>query len=140
MYDMAIPQRSMLLGDLMRRRILVLDGAMGTMIQNPQPDGGRLRRIQYEGCNEQLNLTRPDVVADIHAAYLEAGADLISTNTFGCARVLAEYGLAEGATISPWPPHGSAARPWTVSTRRTGRASPSGRWGREPGRSPSPPT
>ncbi|MGH7317086.1 MAG: homocysteine S-methyltransferase family protein, partial [Candidatus Rokuibacteriota bacterium] len=52
--------------------------------------------FELEGCNEQLNLTRPDVIADIHAAYLEAGADLISTNTFGCAPyVLAEYGLAE---------------------------------------------
>ncbi|HET9854539.1 MAG TPA: homocysteine S-methyltransferase family protein, partial [Methylomirabilota bacterium] len=94
---MAIPQRSMLLGDLMRRRILVLDGAMGTMIQNRSLTAADFGGSKYEGCNEQLNLTRPDVVADIHAAYLEAGADLISTNTFGCAPyVLAEYGLAEG--------------------------------------------
>ena len=82
----------------MTQRILVLDGAMGTMIQaaNLEPDdfGG----ARYEGCNEHLNLTRPDVIRSIHAAYFEAGADLVSTNTFGCAPyVLAEYGLAERA-------------------------------------------
>jgi 5-methyltetrahydrofolate--homocysteine methyltransferase len=93
---MAIPERSVLLGDLMRARILVLDGAMGTMIQNRGLTAADFGGPKHEGCNEQLNLTRPDVIADIHAAYLEAGADLISTNTFGCAPyVLAEYGLAE---------------------------------------------
>jgi 5-methyltetrahydrofolate--homocysteine methyltransferase len=93
---MALPERSVLLGDLMRGRILVLDGAMGTMIQNRGLTAADFGGPKYEGCNEQLNLTRPDVIADIHAAYLEAGADLISTNTFGCAPyVLAEYGLAE---------------------------------------------
>ena len=96
MIAMAIPERPVLLGDLMRRRILVLDGAMGTMIQNRGLKAADFGGPKYEGCNEQLNLTRPDVIADIHAAYLEAGADLISTNTFGCAPyVLAEYGLAE---------------------------------------------
>src|SRR6266852_7773704 len=93
---MTIPERSVLLGDLLRRRILVLDGAMGTMIQGRGLTAADFGGAQYEGCNEQLNLTRPDVIADIHAAYIEAGADLISTNTFGCAPyVLAEYGLAE---------------------------------------------
>src|SRR6266851_3705691 len=93
---MTIPERSVLLGDLLRRRILVLDGAMGTMIQGRGLTAADFGGPQYEGCNEQLNLTRPDVIADIHAAYIEAGADLISTNTFGCAPyVLAEYGLAE---------------------------------------------
>jgi len=79
-------------------RILVLDGAMGTMIQaaglGPADFGGD----RYEGCNEHLNVTRPDVIRSIHATYLEAGADLVSTNTFGCAPyVLAEYGLADRA-------------------------------------------
>jgi 5-methyltetrahydrofolate--homocysteine methyltransferase len=93
---MTIPERSVLLGDRLRRRILVLDGAMGTMIQGRGLTAADFGGAQYEGCNEQLNLTRPDVIADIHAAYIEAGADLISTNTFGCAPyVLAEYGLAE---------------------------------------------
>src|SRR5678810_1098965 len=49
-----------------------------------------------EGCNENLNLTRPDVIRGIHQAYLDAGADLISTNSFGCAPyVLAEYALSD---------------------------------------------
>src|SRR5438552_6404037 len=86
------------LSQALAERILVLDGAMGTMIQaqglGPDDFGGP----QYEGCNELLNLTRPDVIRGIHAAYLEAGAEVISTNSFGCAPyVLAEYGLAERA-------------------------------------------
>src|SRR5712692_9953892 len=84
------------LREALSRRILVLDGAMGTMIQaqglGPDDFGG----AEYEGCNEYLNLTRPDVIRAIHAAYFDAGADLVSTNTFGCAPyVLAEYGLAD---------------------------------------------
>jgi len=77
-------------------RILVLDGAMGTMIQAAGLTAADFGGDRYDGCNEHLNLTRPDVIRSIHAAYLEAGADCISTNTFGCAPyVLAEYGLAE---------------------------------------------
>jgi len=90
------PARSARLAEELGRRILVLDGAMGTMIQARGLSAADFGGAQYEGCNENLNLTRPDVVSDIHAAYLEAGADLISTNTFGCAPyVLAEYGLAD---------------------------------------------
>src|SRR5262245_64165125 len=86
------------LRDALGQRILVLDGAMGTMLQSagltPEDFGGPA----LEGCNENLNLTRPDVVRRVHTAYLEAGADAISTNTFGCAPwVLGEYGLAERA-------------------------------------------
>ncbi|PWU24828.1 MAG: methionine synthase [Candidatus Rokuibacteriota bacterium] len=91
---MTVRERDTLLREAFHRRILVLDGAMGTMIQSrnlgPDDFGG----AQYEGCNEHLNLTRPDVIRDIHTAYLDAGADLVSTNSFGCAPyVLAEYGL-----------------------------------------------
>jgi 5-methyltetrahydrofolate--homocysteine methyltransferase len=93
---MSQPERSVLMAEQLHRRILVLDGAMGTMIQARGLTADDFGGPQYEGCNEQLNLTRPDVISDIHAAYLEAGADLISTNTFGCAPyVLAEYALAE---------------------------------------------
>jgi len=78
------------------QRILVLDGAMGTMLQAQGLTAADFGGRGYEGCNEYLNLTRPDVIRAIHAAYLEAGADIISTNTFGCAPwVLGEYGLAE---------------------------------------------
>jgi 5-methyltetrahydrofolate--homocysteine methyltransferase len=81
-----------------KERILVLDGAMGTMIQAASLTADDFGGAEYEGCNEYLNLTRPGVIRTVHEAYLEAGADLISTNTFGCAPyVLAEYALAERA-------------------------------------------
>src|SRR5499433_2799789 len=77
-------------------RILVFDGAMGTMIQARDLSADDFGGRELEGCNEHLNLTRPHVIGDIHRSYLEAGADCISTNTFGCAPyVLAEYGLAD---------------------------------------------
>src|SRR5574338_536478 len=94
--DSALPERAARLARELGRRILVLDGAMGTMIQARGLSAADFGGAQYEGCNEHLNLRRPDVISAIHQAYLEAGADLISTNTFGCAPyVLAEYGLAE---------------------------------------------
>jgi 5-methyltetrahydrofolate--homocysteine methyltransferase len=81
---------------ILRERILVLDGAMGTVLQNKQLTAADFGGAEYEGCNEYLNLTRPDVVRDIHTAYLEAGADIILTNTFGGTRiVLAEYALQD---------------------------------------------
>jgi 5-methyltetrahydrofolate--homocysteine methyltransferase len=77
-------------------RILLMDGAMGTMIQARDLSDQDFGGAQLEGCNEHLNLTRPDVIRAIHEAYLDAGADLISPNSFGCAPyVLAEYGLAD---------------------------------------------
>ena len=86
------------LKSLLKNQILVIDGAMGTQIQarelGPDDFGG----ADLEGCNEYLNITRPDVIADIHRSYLEAGADIIETNTFGAtAIVLGEYDLAEHA-------------------------------------------
>jgi 5-methyltetrahydrofolate--homocysteine methyltransferase len=86
------------LREALRRRILVLDGAMGTMLQAAGLTATDFGGAGFEGCNEHLNLTRPDVVRDVHRAYVEAGADVVSTNTFGCAPyVLGEYGLAERA-------------------------------------------
>ncbi|PYO57287.1 MAG: methionine synthase, partial [Candidatus Rokuibacteriota bacterium] len=91
---MHVPERARLLRETFERRILVLDGAMGTMIQARDLGAGDFGGAQYEGCNEHLNLTRPDVIRAIHEAYLEAGADVVSTNSFGCAPyVLGEYGL-----------------------------------------------
>ena len=79
----------------MRRRILVLDGAMGTMIQQQNLTEDDFGGREFDGCNEYLTMTRPDVIASIHRAYLEAGADILETNTFGATPlVLAEYGLA----------------------------------------------
>ena len=79
---------------LMVARILVLDGAMGTMLQSRDLGAHDFGGEKYDGCNEVLVTTRPDVILDVHRAYLEAGADIIETNTFGGTPiVLAEYGL-----------------------------------------------
>ncbi len=75
-------------------RVLVADGGMGTMLQGY--DLGLADFQNLEGCNEVLNVTRPDVVGAIHAAYLEAGADCIETNTFGAnLSALAEYDASD---------------------------------------------
>lgn len=82
--------------EALSRRILVLDGAMGTQIQNRNLTAADFGGAEYEGCNEMLVLTRPDVIEDVHRAYLEAGADIIETNSFGSTDiVLAEYGLED---------------------------------------------
>ena len=82
--------------DLLKERILVLDGAMGTMIQSHNLTADDFGGQEYEGCNEYLNITRPDVIRDVYRAYLEAGADIVLTNTFGgTAVVLSEYHLED---------------------------------------------
>ena len=79
---------------LMAERILVLDGATGTMLQSKELGPDDFGGAELEGCNENLVRTRPDVILDVHRAYLEAGADIIETDTFGgTPLVLAEYGL-----------------------------------------------
>ena len=90
--------------DIIKQRILVLDGAMGTMIQSynltEEDFRGRFHvfRGQMKGNNDVLNLTRPDVILDIHRRYLRAGADIIETNTFSSQRISeADYGLASEA-------------------------------------------
>lgn len=78
---------------LLQEKIIIADGAMGTSIQNLGLSADDFAGL--EGCNENLVLSRPEVIKDIHASFLDAGADLIETNTFGAsALVLAEYGLA----------------------------------------------
>ena len=86
------------LRELLSQRILVLDGAMGTMLQQRNLSAEDFGGPALEGCNENLVRTRPDVVLVVHRKYLEAGADIIETDTFGAAPiVLAEYGLAAEA-------------------------------------------
>ena len=103
--------RAAQLPDLLRQRILILDGAMGTMIQRfrlseaqyrgagAELDPGLSARVaalplDLKGNNELLSLTRPDVVSQIHAGYLAAGADIIETNTFGATSVAQDdYGM-----------------------------------------------
>ncbi len=83
---------------LMDERILVLDGATGTMLQSAGLGPEDFGEARWEGCNEILVETRPDVILGVHRAYLEAGADIIETDTFGGSPiVLAEYGLADRA-------------------------------------------
>src|ERR1700738_2814043 len=88
------------LRDLLSQRILVLDGAMGTMLQQCNLTAEDFGGAALEGCNENLVRTRPDVVLDIHRKYFEAGSDIVETNSFGSAPiVLAEYGLAADAPL-----------------------------------------
>ena len=76
------------------QRVVVADGAMGTMLQSHDLDLDDFANL--EGCNEILNVTRPDVVRSIHDAYFEAGADCVETNTFGANYAnLAEYDIPE---------------------------------------------
>ncbi len=86
------------LHDALKQRILILDGAMGTMIQQVDLTGEDFGGEDLDGCNEMLVLTRPELIQRIHEEYLEAGADLIETNTFGATSVvLAEYDIQDRA-------------------------------------------
>src|SRR5215470_1664571 len=88
---------------LLGQRILILDGAMGTMIQTHRLDAGAYRgdlfhdhACDQKGNNDLLALTQPGIVAGIHRAYLEAGADIIETNTFNSTRIsMADYGMQD---------------------------------------------
>jgi 5-methyltetrahydrofolate--homocysteine methyltransferase len=108
------PERAQTLKDALSRRILVLDGAMGTMLQghalgekdyrgerfahgcdgtHDHPHDERCGR-DLKGNNDLLSLSRPDLIRDIHARYLDAGADLVETNTFNATRISqADYGM-----------------------------------------------
>ena len=91
------------LAAILRKRIMVLDGAMGTAIQRDRPDEAGYRGERFSdwpsdvvGNNDLLSLTQPDLIADIHREYLRAGADIIETNTFN-ANVISQsdYGMEE---------------------------------------------
>ncbi|MCH8554532.1 MAG: homocysteine S-methyltransferase family protein [Schleiferiaceae bacterium] len=89
--------------DLLKERILVLDGAMGTMIQRYQLEEDDYRGERFKdyphslkGNNDLLSLTRPDIIKAIHKAYLEAGADIVETNTFsGTTIAMADYKMED---------------------------------------------
>ncbi len=102
-----MPSASNTLRQALRERVVVADGAMGTMLQ--QHDLSLDDFDGLEGCNEVLNVTRPDVVRAIHEAYFAVGTDCVSTNTFGANFAnLGEYDIADriyelsraGATIA----------------------------------------
>ncbi|WP_439557780.1 methionine synthase, partial [Dyadobacter sp.] len=89
--------------EILKNRILVLDGAMGTMIQRYKLEDHDYRGDRFadwpqdvKGNNDLLSLTRPDIIKEIHAAYFEAGADIAETNTFsGTTIAMADYGMEE---------------------------------------------
>ncbi|MBP6898762.1 MAG: homocysteine S-methyltransferase family protein [Burkholderiaceae bacterium] len=110
--------RAAALPDTLRQRIVIIDGAMGTMIQRYKLGEADFRGPRFaehgkdlKGNNDLLVLTRPDVIAEIHEQYLAAGADLIETNTFGTTSIAQEdYGL------------GHLAREMNVAAARLARA------------------
>src|SRR6185295_13582040 len=97
----AIDSTTARLTALLRERILVFDGAMGTMVQRHKLDEAAFRGTRFRdhpqdlrGDNDILVLTRPEVITGIHEAYLEAGADVIETSTFNATSIAqADYGL-----------------------------------------------
>ncbi|KAA1399462.1 methionine synthase [Aeromicrobium ginsengisoli] len=97
------PDATSALTELLQSRIMVLDGAMGTAIQRDRPDEAGYRGERFadwpsdvQGNNDLLTLTQPDIIAGIHREYLEAGADMIETNTFNAQEIsLGDYGMEE---------------------------------------------
>ena len=88
----ALTTRAQALLDALATRVVIADGAMGTMLQDQKPTLEDF--LGHEGCNEVLNRTRPDIVSSVHDAYFEAGVDCVETNTFGANFAnLAEYGI-----------------------------------------------
>src|SRR5215467_681839 len=84
---MTSPQdRRKALFDILNQRVFVIDGAMGTMLHQV-PLSIETDYLGRENCPEILNVTRPDVIQGIHRAYLEAGADIVETNSFGGSRI-----------------------------------------------------
>ena len=80
----------------LQKRILVLDGATGTAIQKYNLTDEDF--LGKKGCNEILNITRPDIIKEIHLKYMKAGADIVETNSFNCNKIsLNEYGFSERA-------------------------------------------
>ena len=141
------PDATAELSDLLRDRILVLDGAMGTMIQGHRLDEAAYRGERFAeydgdlaGDNDLLSLTNPDVIRGIHRSYLEAGADIICTNTFNGTRISqADYGLED-----VWPTSSNVAAA-TLAREAADEASPPptvrgtspARWARRPRPRPS---
>ena len=89
--------------ELLDERILFLDGAMGTMIQRHKLEEADYRGERFadwpsdlKGNNDLLSLTQPQIIRDIHTQYLEAGADIIETNTFNATRIaMSDYGMED---------------------------------------------
>src|SRR5881394_4387312 len=81
--------------DTLKDRIVVFDGAMGTNLQVQNPTLDDFGGLRFEGCNENLLITRPDAVVNVHTAFLDVGCDVIETNSFNGTTVdFAEYDMA----------------------------------------------
>ncbi len=104
-------ERAPLLQELLAQRILCLDGGMGTAFQALELSAADYGGEPFEGCHEHLMLTRPDVVEAVHRSYLEAGADIIETNTFGSTDIV----------LGEYPPLGEKARAITLAAARLAR-------------------
>ena len=92
-----IPARSKALLDALTERVVIADGAMGTMLQDHNPSLDDFQ--QLEGCNEILNVSRPDIITAVHDAYFETGIDCVETNTFGANwSNLGDYGIEDRIT------------------------------------------
>nr|WP_281258348.1 methionine synthase [Nocardioides gansuensis] len=121
------PDATAALTAMLRERILVVDGAMGTAIQRDRPDEAGYRGERFAdwesdliGNNDLLTLTQPHIIAEIHREYLEAGADLIETNTFNANAVsLSDYGMAELAYELNYEAARLARRECDAMTERT---------------------
>ncbi len=108
------------LREALATRVVVADGAMGTMLQSHDPSMEDFQ--QLEGCNEVLNATRPDIVRSVHDAYLAAGVDCVETNTFGANHTaLAEYDIADRAHELSEAGARIARQAADAATRRTGQ-------------------
>ncbi|MGY1550098.1 methionine synthase [Streptomyces sp. MN6] len=108
------------LREALTTRVVVADGAMGTMLQSHDPSMEDFQ--QLEGCNEVLNATRPDIVRSVHDAYLATGVDCVETNTFGANHTaLAEYDIADRAHELSEAGARIARQAADAATRRTGQ-------------------
>ena len=98
MKNIPISERAKLLKALLSKKILVLDGAMGTSLQNLNLTDDDFGGAAYEGCNENLVLTKPEVILKVHEDFLIAGCDIVETDTFGATPlVLDEFSLKDKA-------------------------------------------
>ena len=120
-----------------RRGVVVFDGATGTYLQALDLGADDFGGPALEGCNEMLNVVRPEVVRQMHVDYLDAGADVVETNTFGSMGVpLAEYGL-ESRSYELSAAAASLARQAVDQVVAADPAGPAGwpaRWARAPSR------
>src|SRR5690349_24232811 len=97
------PDASAALAEAMSQRVLIMDGAMGTLIQRHQLGESDYRGERFadwgqdvQGNADLLSLTQPEIIEGIHRAYLEAGADIVATNTFNAQRISqADYGMSD---------------------------------------------